>query len=101
MGVNEEEKVLVEYLQAGVQINNGSDQVLLFHLDEDPYEKKNLAAEFQLSRSTWLDCLTVTRQGWLHRILLPDWTREILSILEESGVQGGVMLPHTAQFLEL
>ena len=44
--INEEEEVLVEHQQERVQSNNSSDQVLLFHLDEDPYEKKNLAAEF-------------------------------------------------------
>jgi len=44
--VNEVEGVPVEYQQAEVQGNHSSDQVLLFHLDEDPYEKKNLASEF-------------------------------------------------------
>jgi len=46
MVVNEEEEVLVEIHQEEVQGNNSSDQVLLFHLDDDPYEKKNLATEF-------------------------------------------------------
>ena len=44
--VNEEEEVLVEHQQERVQSNNSSDQVLLFHLDDDPYEKKNLATEY-------------------------------------------------------
>ena len=44
--INEEEEVLVEHQQERVQSNNSSDQVLLFHLDDDPYEKKNLATEF-------------------------------------------------------
>ena len=44
--VNEVEGVPVEYQQAEAQGNHSSDQVLLFHLDEDPYEKKNLASEF-------------------------------------------------------
>ena len=46
MVVNEVEEVLVKYEQAEVQRNHSSDQVLLFHLDEDPYEKKNLASKF-------------------------------------------------------
>ena len=44
--VNEVEGVPVEYQQAEVQGNHSSDQVLLFHLDEYPYETKNLASEF-------------------------------------------------------
>ena len=44
--VNVEEGNVVEYHQEEAQINNTSEQVLLFHLDEDPYEKKNLATEF-------------------------------------------------------
>ena len=39
------ERVLVEYHHEEAQRNN-SEQVLLFHLDEDPYEKKDLATEF-------------------------------------------------------
>ena len=46
MVVNEEVPPPVEYDQEEIQSNRNSEQVLLFHLDEDPYEKKNLATEY-------------------------------------------------------
>ena len=46
MVVNEEVPPPMEYDQEEIQSNRNSEQVLLFHLDEDPYEKKNLATEY-------------------------------------------------------
>ena len=46
MVVNEELPPPMEYDQEEIQSNRSSEQVLLFHLDEDPYEKKNLATEY-------------------------------------------------------
>ena len=46
MVVNEEVPPPIEYDQEEGQSNRNSEQVLLFHLDEDPYEKKNLATEY-------------------------------------------------------
>ena len=46
MVVNEEVPPPMEYDQEEGQSNRHSEQVLLFHLNEDPYEKKNLATEY-------------------------------------------------------
>ena len=46
MVVNEEVPPPMEYDQEEIQSNRNSEQVLLFHLNEDPYEKKNLATEY-------------------------------------------------------
>ena len=46
MVVNEEVPPPMEYDQEEIQSNRHSEQVLLFHLNEDPYEKKNLATEY-------------------------------------------------------
>ena len=43
---DEEVSPALEHDQEEVQSNRSSEQVLLFHLDEDPYEKKNLATKY-------------------------------------------------------
>ena len=79
MVVNEEVPPPMEYDQEEIQSNRNSEQVLLFHLDEDPYEKKNLATEYPAITQylaglldqyqvtfllMLLNCLTFVLQGW-------------------------------------
>ena len=79
MVVNEEVPPPMEYDQEEIQSNRHSEQVLLFHLDEDPYEKKNLATEYPAITQylaglldqyqvtfllMLLNCSTGVLQGW-------------------------------------
>ena len=103
--VDEEEDVLNLNKKEVASVHK-SEELLLFHLDEDPYEKINLATKFPAVTkylSKLLDKYEVIflftnqncsllRQEWLLRILLADLRRATLPILAAYGAQDGAIL---------
>ena len=103
--VVDEEEDVVNLNKKEVESVHKSEELLLFHLDEDPYEKINLATKFPAVTkylSKLLDKYEVIffftdqncfflRQEWLLRILLADLKRATHPILVACGAQDGAM----------
>ena len=104
--VVDEEEDVVNLNKKEVESVHKSEELLLFHLDEDPYEKINLATKFPAVTkylSKLLDKYEVIflftnqncsllRQEWLLRTLLADLKRATLTILVACGAQDGATL---------